>query len=155
MNHLIRALKAGLLTVGLVALIASTAGAANIGTEGCTPGYWKNHTSAWQEYRPTSKLGWNFAIPSRLAAYRNDTFLQALKYGGGSGVEGAARILLRHAVAAYLNAAHEDVGYPLRRFRDPRHLARQVNLALASLDRQTMLSLAAELDKANNLGCPL
>jgi hypothetical protein len=31
----------------------------------------------------------------------------------------------------------------------------QVNAALASGNRQTMLSLASQLDKLNNLGCPM
>ncbi|MDP8910956.1 MAG: hypothetical protein M3M94_02680 [Actinomycetota bacterium] len=157
MDDLGRKLKLAVIAVALVAAIAGTgpAGAHKIGNEGCTPGYWKNHTSNWQEYRPSSRLGYNFAIPARLAGFRDDTFLQALKYKGGSGVNGAARILFRSAVAAYLNAAHEGVGYPYRRFREPGNLQRQVNRALASLDRQTMLALAKKLDQANNLGCPL
>ena len=142
----------------LAALAASAAGpaaAVNIGNEGCTPGYWKNHTSNWEEYNPNSLLKFNFVIPNELASFRDVTFLQALQGGGGPGVTGAAKILFRAAVAAYLNAAHEGVGYPYRRFTEPGNLQAQINAALASLDRQTMLNLAAELDRANNLGCPL
>jgi len=54
-------------------------------------------------------------------------------------------------VAAWLNAAHERLGYPLRR----NEFVAEVNAAIASGDRQTMLDLAAELDSLNNLGCPL
>ena len=83
------------------------------------------------------------------------TFLQALQAQGGTGTVGAARILMRAAVAAFLNAAHEDVGYPYRRFGEPGNLYQQVQAALNSLNRNQMLNLAAKLDAANNLGCPL
>ena len=150
-------LKALLVLAVALAAIAATvpAGAVNVGEEGCSPGYWKNHTDSWQEYNVNSLLGNNFAIPAELAGFGDDTFLEALNYGGGSGLEGAAQILFRATVAAYLNAAHEGVGYPYRRFTEPGNLEDQVNAALASLDRQTMLDLATRLDEANNLGCPL
>lgn len=138
-----------------VAPVAQQAGAANIGNEGCTPGYWKNHTSNWQEYRPSTRLGQPWDFPAELASFENVTMLQALQGGGGSGLDGAARTLLRASTAAYLNAAHEGVGYPYRRFNEPGQLQMRIDAALASLDRQTMLDLAAELDRANNLGCPL
>ena len=152
--------KAGRLSAcaALLAVVATgalPAAATNIGSQGCTPGYWKNHTSSWEEYRPGSLLRNNFAIPNGLAAFRQDTFLDALRYGGGSGVDGGARVLFRATVAAYLNAAHEGVGYPYRRFREPGDLRRQVNSALATMNRTTMLALAARLDAKNNLGCPL
>ena len=138
-----------------MAVMSRPATAVNIGNQGCTPGYWKNHTSNWEEYRTNSLLKFNFTSPNSLASFRNQTFLQALEGGGGPGVTGAARILFRASVAAFLNAAHEGVGYPYRRFTDPGKLQDRVNAALASEDRQTMLDLASELDAANNLGCPL
>jgi hypothetical protein len=145
------AILAGSLAVGMPA-----ASADNLGNEGCTPGYWKNHTSNWEEYHTAWKLKFiPLAFPPELAAYGENTFLEALNFKGGSGVEGAARILLRATAAAFLNAAHEGVAYPYRRFALPGDLQSQVNAALASLDRDTMLTLAAQLDAANNLGCPL
>ncbi len=50
-----------------------------------------------------------------------------------------------------LNAAHDGLGYPLRRGQ----IIRSVNAALASGDRTRILELARELDRMNNLGCPL
>jgi hypothetical protein len=150
-----------LLAAGLVAAaVAPTIGAVpaaarNIGNEGCTPGYWKSHTSNWQEYKPANKLVRLFVFPTQLANYGDMTLLQALQSRGGAGVDGATKILMRAAVAAYLNAAHEGVGYPYRRFGEPGNLETKINAALASLDRDMMLNLAAELDAANNLGCPL
>ena len=141
---------AGSLTIGLVPAVAD-----NIGNQGCTPGYWKNHTSNWEEYTPSQKLKTVFTFPSRLSSFGEKTMLQGLQGGGGSGIDGAATILLRASTAAFLNAAHEGVGYPMRRFDDPGRLRQRINAALASLNRDTMLKLATELDKANNLGCPL
>ncbi len=134
---------------------ASPASATNIGNEGCTPGYWKNHTDNWETYTPQTTLGSVFTIPAQLSDMADDTFLEALNYQGGSGVQGAAQILMRAAVAAFLNAAHEGLGYPYRRFSFPGNMLASVNKALASLDRPTMLRLAEKLDAANNLGCPL
>lgn len=79
------------------------------------------------------------------------TLRQALSFTGGSGTTGAARILFRAGVAALLNSAHPDVNYP----RTTAEVIADVNAALASNDRTTMLNLASELDADNNLGCPL
>jgi len=156
-----RAKRLGLI-VGVVAAIAAgaliptmAANATNIGEQGCTPGYWKNHTSSWEEYTTASTIGNNWTLPPQLAGFKHETFLEALQGGGGPGLNGAATILFRAAVAAYLNAASEGVGYPYRRFTDPFNMKLQINNALASLDRDTMLDLAKVLDDANNLGCPL
>ena len=145
------ALLAGALTAGM-----PQAQANNLGNEGCTPGYWKNHTSNWEEYNTAWKLKHiPLTFPAQLSSYGEKTFLQALNFGGGTGLDGAVKILLRATAAAFLNAAHEGVGYPYRRFSDPGNLQAQVNAALASMDRATILDLAARLDAANNLGCPL
>ena len=53
-------------------------------------------------------------------------------------------------MAALLNAAVPGVDYPLTQAQ----IVAQVNAALASGDRDTMIDLAATLDNLNNLGCP-
>lgn len=136
-------------------LLAPGAGSTNIGEEGCTPGYWKNHTSNWEEHNPNTKLGNQFTFPDSLASFRTVTFLEALQGGGGPGVAGATKILMRAATAAFLNAAHEGLGYPYRRYNEPFNIQAQVNAALASQSRDEILALATTLDDANNLGCPL
>jgi hypothetical protein len=163
-----RLFTSALLTLALVAGLvpfASTAGAVNIGHEGCTPGYWKNHVDNWQEVTPNTKLGtlgvkiagWSFGTDN--AAYGDWTILQALGAKGGAGISGATAILIRAGAAAWLNAAHEGVAYPYRRYatgldgRKP--LIDLLNAALTSGSRTKMLSLAMTLDHANNLGCPL
>jgi hypothetical protein len=91
-----------------------------------------------------------FDVPDGLG-YDNTTLLEALNFGGGSGVAGGARILLRSAVAALLNSSSPDVDYTMT----TAEVIAAVNAALASGSRATMLTLAAELDTDNNLGCPL
>lgn len=122
--------------------------------QGCTPGYWKNHTDAWEGYSPSDKVGEVFDIPDCLddcSPLGGATLLEALSFGGGKTDCDAARLLVHHAVAALLNASHSGVNYP----RTTADIISDVNSALASCDRATMLALKDELDADNNLGCPL
>ncbi len=138
--------------------LVSPAQADKVGNEGCTPGYWKTHTDNWEEARPGQLVSKKYSAAAA-TSLSTTTLLEALQGGGGPGVEGAERILSRAAVAAYLNAAHDDLGYPWRRNRDGLGgrppLVDTVNAAFASGDRATMLDLATRLDRDNNLGCPL
>lgn len=147
-------LLTGLLMVGLVGG-AVPASATNIGNEGCTPGFFKNNPGAFEEYSASTTLGSVFTLPAYLSDLADDTFLEALGYGGGRTIEDKAKQLLRSAVAAVLNAAHEGVGYPLRRFSDPGMIIATTNSALASADAGTIEDLKDTYDAANNLGCPL
>ena len=158
MKRLIAGMAAALV-VGLLGVATpAPAGATNIGHEGCTPGYWKNHTDNWQEAKPTTIFANRYSAGTS-GVLIGLTFKDTLQGGGGPGVAGAELILARAATAAYLNAAHEGLGYPWRRVsegldgRPP--LVPTVNEALASGDRDTMLALASRLDDDNNLGCPL
>lgn len=150
-----RMVLAGALALTLTGIGTGRADATNIGNEGCTPGYWKNHTDNWEEYNPSDPLDWQFNFPDSLAGMRDDTWLEALAYQGGPGTAGAAQILMRAATASFLNAAHEGVGFPLRRFVDPGSMLSKVNALLAGGNRADMLAYATYLDGLNNLGCPL
>lgn len=123
------------------------------GTDGCTPGYWKNHTGSWAGtgYSPGQTVVSVFSGASAFPSLASQTLLQALQGGGGPGTLGAAKILLRAATAAVLNAAHGGVDYP----RTSAQIIADVNAALASNNRNTMLALAAALDSDNNGGCTL
>lgn len=123
------------------------------GDQGCTPGYWKNHTDSWPPtgYAPGQSIAGVFSAAAAYPAIGSASLLDGLNFGGGPGVEGAARNLLRAGIAALLNASHSGVAYP----RSPDQVIGDVDAALASGDRATMLSLAAALDGDNNLGCPL
>jgi hypothetical protein len=121
------------------------------GKEGCTPGYWKNHPESWPEgLSPDDYVCGVFTVPETYGLCE-DKLMDALKYGGGPGDMGAAKILLRTAVAALLNAKNKDVGYPM----PASEFKPMVNQALKSESRAMMLDLKDMLDEFNNLGCPL
>jgi hypothetical protein len=149
MKYIAHGLACAVLAVGGLSL-APGAQAVGTGTDGCTPGYWKNHTSNWEEAGTNKKVASFFDVGS-FTAVGNMTFLQALQGSGGTGTAGAARILARSAVAAWLNAAHDDLGYPLTRGE----IGNMVGSAFASGSRAEMLRVAAELDSLNNSDCPL
>ena len=123
--------------------------AAPAAAHGCTPGYWKNHPEAWTA-QSTLTVGQVFASASPAVA--SDSLLTALGYPGGPGRAGAERILLRHAVAAYLNSIYV-ADYP----RTTADVVALVNNHLwAGATRQTILPLAEYFDMLNNQGtCPL
>lgn len=122
------------------------------GNQGCTPGYWKNHLAAWDPtgYTPDQTIESVFAAAG-MYGVAGTTLLENLQNHGGGGAEGAARILLRAAVASLLNASNPHVGYP----RTTAEVIDDVNLALLTGHRPTILSLATDLDDDNNLGCPI
>jgi uncharacterized repeat protein (TIGR01451 family) len=121
------------------------------GNEGCTPGYWKNHTGAWASTDYTTGQLIGDVFNGEESSLSGKTLLQALSFKGGNTIAGAEQILLRAAVAALLNATHDGVDYV---YSEAEILA-WVNAALASNDRATILTRAAQLDAANNQGCPL
>jgi len=124
------------------------------GAQGCSHGYWKNHTDSWPPtgYSPSQKVYTVFSAASGYPAWIHDaTLLEALDFGGGTDVNGAAEILLQQAVGAVLNAAHPGLSFP----RTVGQVVADVNSALASGNRDTILILATALDHDNNLGCPL
>ncbi len=166
-HRTLKSVATSALLAGMIA-IASPASATKVGSDqGCTPGYWKNHTSAWQEYSTSTPLSSLFTIPANLSSFGSKTMLEALNGGGGPGLNGATTILVRAASASYLNAANDNVGFPLRRSlpspfepwasdaRFANGIRGAVTDALASGNRDTILALATTLDNANNLGCPL
>ncbi|MGI0014437.1 MAG: DUF7507 domain-containing protein, partial [Nitrososphaera sp.] len=130
------------------------------GGEGCTPGFWKTNADkhnavAWTPgIDPTDTVesifsGINDADNFDSADLADDSLLKALGYQGGNNLLGAAKILLRAGVAAYLNAADAEVNYPLT----PSEVQDLVNDALNTNSRATMIAVAADLDANNNLGC--
>ena len=120
--------------------------------EGCTPGYWKQaqHFDSWTTYTSGQSLESVFDVPDSFGL-DNTSLVDALSFTGGSGTLGAARILLRAAVASLLNSTSAGVSFP----QTTADIIADVNTALASGDRGTMLTLAGELDADNNLGCTL
>lgn len=119
------------------------------GYEGCTPGFWKNHTTIWVGYNPNQTLESVFDIPDSFAL-DNVTMLQALSLGGGPGAAGMASNLLRAGVAALLNAFHPDINYPV----SEADIIAWTNGSLLG-SRQTMELQKNWWDQFNNLGCSI
>ena len=74
------------------------------GLEGLTPGFWKNHVAEWANtgYSPSATFN------SVFGAGPSMTLLAAVSAKGGG-----ENALLRHAVAAILNASHPAIDYPM------------------------------------------
>jgi hypothetical protein len=123
------------------------------GSNGCGAGYWQSHTQHWPApYTPATRLNSVFTLPScgNINTLGTDSFQSALKYKGGSQLRDAARLLLRQAVAALLNAA-SGMGYPLHQAQ----IIAEVNTALNTCNRAAMLREADRLEGFNNSTCPL
>ncbi|MFV8467418.1 T9SS type A sorting domain-containing protein, partial [Flavobacterium sp. LB1P62] len=116
--------------------------------EGCTLGYWKNHTDRWCSSYTTSMLFGDVFVnaPSNLA---NLTLLQALNLGGG-GIYNLAR----QGVAALLNACSDEVDFPAPYSSNPQSVIDAVNAAYLAGGSEPG-KLATQLDILNNTGCPL
>jgi hypothetical protein len=155
-TRLIRGAVAALVLAAAPLVGALPAGAQTIGSEGCTPGYWKNHLSAWDDagqqspYSPSQTVESVWDEASRFPNLADDTLLEALNYGGGPGLEGMARILLRQAVAALLNANVDSVDYPYWQ----NSVINQTNEALQE-SRGAMETLKNKWESGNQMGCPL
>jgi hypothetical protein len=167
------ALAASVLVIGLAVLPFQGAYANRTGTEGCTPGYWKNHIEAWENgitvivdgntktlYPDTLvKDAFDVEFDGAYSSYNSLTLLQALELGGG-GLDA----LLRAGVAALLNSSEvpspiidysltDDQVYDrVRDGLDPKYV---VDLSI-SHDNDTEAKKDL-LDAANNGagGCPL
>ena len=114
------------------------------GGEGCTPGYWKQsqHFDSWTNpYDPTDLYEATFGVN----VPGNPTLLQALNSGGG-GIDA----LMRHSVAALLNAASPGVDY---QYTTAQVIAIvQDGIAPGGLTIEQAKNLLAA---ANESGCPL
>jgi len=118
------------------------------GIEGCTLGYWKNHTDRWcPNYTTCDMFGVVFS--GAQSTFPNLTLLQALNLGGG-GIYNLAR----QGVAALLNACSDEVDYPAPYLNNPQSIIDAVNAAFLAGGNAPGL-LASRLDILNNSGCPL
>jgi hypothetical protein len=128
---------------------------------GCTPGFWKNNAdkkkaTAWVGYKPTDTVEFVFDIPACIPGYvdiGNKTLLAAMsdsKYGND--LNGATRKLIRHAIAALLNASSPCGLYPVD---NPLEVIAMVNQALATCQVQPINRLHGTFGDWNEAGCPL
>ena len=119
-------------------------------TEGCTPGYWKNHTESWVGFTPDQTLGSVFTFPNAADPLAGATLLDALSFKGGPTVEDKEALLLHHAVAGLLNAS-AGLDYAL----SVRGVIKTANRSLARHRAAKYERVKNEFDEVNNLGCPL
>lgn len=118
-------------------------------SQGCTPGYWRNHPTRWEGVSGDADFDLTFGVN----AFAPDINLSAAVSLGGGGVNALAR----HAVAALLNAhggnnAGTGTGAPV----DYAYSAEQVlAMVQAALDGGDVEGTKNLLQAANEAGCPL
>ena len=106
---------------------------------GCTPGYWRqaHHLDSWVGYDPDDKFDSVFGVD----ASDDLTLIEALRARGGG-----QHALMRHSVAALLNASSLDYAY------SPAGIIAMVQSAYASGEFENVKDL---FEAANEAGCPL
>ena len=133
-----------LVTMMLVVMTLVSVAPASACTEGCTPGYWKQeqHFDSWVGYSPTGDYfdevfgeGPHMTLLDALSAQKKDQDID-------SGEEAA---LIRHAVAALLNAAS------IEGFWSEAHVIGDVKGAYDSGDFE---SVKDEFVEQNEQNCP-
>jgi len=132
-------------------------------TQGCTPGFWKNHTDQWYIYSPNQTVGSVFTMWPWHSDYdflKGLTLMEALqKKGSGAWLapgikykphQKAARILLRQAVAALLNAAHPSIDY-----YTPEEVINYTDTRLHYTNATSIEEQKNEFRRYNELGSPI
>jgi len=128
------------LVIGVIG-VAAVEASKKKGSEGCTPGYWKQeqHFDSWTGYTPNQLFSSVFEN-----AFPGLTLLQVLEQGGGG-----LNALGRHTVAALLNTASPDVDYA---YTDPQTVINLFNAVFPGGDYEALKNIFAGF---NELGCPL
>lgn len=121
-------------------VVAPTPPPPTAGTQGCTPGYWRNHLGSWRGFSPSADFDATFGVN----AFSPDITLgQAIQLGGGG-----INQLARHATAALLNASHGGVSFGLS-------AAEVIGMVQAAVASGQLEQTALLFDTMNNRGCPL
>lgn len=122
------------------------------GGQGCTPGFWRqsHHFDSWTTYNPGDSIEDPFDIPSSVMLARPEqgkakelTLLEGVTLRGGG-----VNALIRHAVAALLNASSPDVSYDLS-------VSEVISKFNAAVDGGDIEGTKDEFEGFNELGCPL
>jgi hypothetical protein len=121
---------------------------------GLTPGFWFNNIDKHKgKALPKGVSGSNLVANAGLSGFTAlsgdaTTIKEALFSSAGGGEEA----LMRHAVAAYLNAMHPLVNYPIA---SAAQVSSAANFGIQTGDPITVELLKDQLDAYNNLGCSL
>jgi len=103
---------------------------------GKPPEFWAANACHWRSVRPTDTLGQTFGAEhfrGPHASLANRTLAKALERRRADTTTGWSSILVRHGVAALLNASHDGVHYPLY----PGEVAQLVQSALDACPGET------------------
>jgi len=127
------------------------------GGEGCSPGYWKNHTSQWHyNYPPSMPFSAAFGVDAFPGATLHQVMSEVHNKQPNTQInspcdqcEEAVRQLGFHAVAALQNAA-TGVSFDL----SVSEVINSFNMAYGSADKNQMEITKSSLDTLNNQGCP-
>jgi len=130
------------------------------GQEGCTPGFWKNNgdkhgASAWCErFSPSDPISMHFVLNDPLvirgkgkSTTTDPTLLQALDANGGG-----VNAMIRHGIAAMLNACSDCVQYE---YSSPDDVISMIEGALNGDGPYTVDELHSMFAEANEAGCPV
>jgi uncharacterized repeat protein (TIGR01451 family) len=111
------------------------------GGEGCTPGYWKqdHHFDSWVGFDPSDSFEDVFGVE----VPGDPSLLDALNSGGGG-----INALMRHAVAALLNASNPDVDSDFT-------VDEVIALVQEAIETGDIERIKDILAAANEQGCPL
>ncbi|MCH9039217.1 MAG: hypothetical protein IIC23_07470 [Chloroflexi bacterium] len=134
----------------IISTIAPTPAFANYAGNGCTPGFWKNHTSTWPSpYNADPLFESVFTVPTAYAATLGspNSLSDVLQLGGG-----CEQALGRHGVAAFLNAVM--LGATAFGISSAAVVS-AVNSALATEDCAQIESAKDNLEGFNERSCPL
>ena len=140
------------LIIGVVG-VATVSASKKKGSEGCTPGYWKQsqHFDSWTApYDPTDLFSATVGVRADAStttfenAFPGMTLLQVLEQGGGG-----LAALGRHTVAALLNTASGDVDYA---HTTTGFIVDEFNSVFPGGDYEGLKNIYAGF---NELGCPL
>lgn len=136
---------------GLLFVLPLNAYATWTGTEGCTPGYWKNHADTNPRVAELYGINLNAAILDitglNLGAPADLTVDQAIALGGGG-----VNALYRHAAAGVFNYYYGDPNLNANiNYIDPALFTSYIQQALNG----DVSGAVKNLDAANNLGCSI
>jgi hypothetical protein len=120
---------------------------------GCADSFWNAAPGAWGPTgtKPTVRVVDLFKEARPYGHIGSANLQTALRFRPDGGLLGIAKAVVRAGVAAYLNAGHPKIEYPLTRTQ----IITKVDTALRSNDAATMSAAARELETANGAGCPL
>lgn len=121
---------------------------------GCSSAVWSGlPTDIWvlAGANPNQRVRDTFRESAPYGAVGTATLRSALRFRSGPDLLGAVKALVRAGTAAFLNAGHPKIEYPLTQTQ----VITKVDTALRSGAAAAILAAAQDLDEANGAACPL